>query len=286
MKKIIVPVDFSDESLKGLEMAIMVANNMGNSIEILHVMNPSGEVFENASKGPGVVEEEDLKKIIGQYEQQLEGDGKIAWSIRKGKVHQEVVRHARDEDAEMIICTSHGSSGLEEMFTGSNALKIMALARIPVIITRPDTTPTQLNNILLPIDETLESRQKVPFTAKMATAFDARIIMLTLLPETENPELKARVTGYKKQVEDFLKEHEVAYDVVEKEGNNLVKSILQCQKDHGGDLISVMAEEERTMSPVLLGSNVQKLLVEASQPIMCISQIETHKGPFFPFDPK
>ncbi len=286
MKKIIVPVDFSKESLKGLDLAIMIANKMEAGVEILHVMNPSDGVFKDSSKGPGVVEEEDMKKIIRQYEQQMTGGGRITWAIREGKVPQEVKSHAHDEDAEMIVGSTHGASGFEEMFTGSNALKIMALSSIPVILTRPEDTPEKLDKILLPIDETLESRQKAPFSAKLARAFNAKIILLTLLPDTENPEHKARVSGYKKQVEDYLKEHNVKFQEVEKEGNNLVKSILDCQKEYGGDLISVMAEEERTLSPVLLGSNVQRLLVESSQPVMCISQMKIHKGPFFPFDPK
>ncbi|MFO8054583.1 MAG: universal stress protein [Bacteroidales bacterium] len=282
MKKIIVPVDFSEESLRGIELAIKVANGLNASVEMVHVIREHKPAILETVKGYEIKVKEKFEELRRDYESQLSKGNTLTYVIHKGKVHSEVVKHARYSDAEMIVSSTHGASGFEELFTGSNAMRIMAYSELPVMMARKDTVPETFRKILLPIDETVESRQKVPFTTQLAKAFNAEIIVLAILPDTNDAEKKGRVKAYEKQVKDYLRKYEIEFTEKEKTGST-VESIMDCVDTDNADLISVMAEEEITLSPTILGSHVQELLRKAKRPLLCIHQRDIYKGPFFPF---
>ncbi len=65
----------------------------------------------------------------------------------------------------LITASTHGASGFQELFIGSNAFRIISATDKPVITLRKNSCPETIGRIVLPIDLSVDSRQKVPFTA-------------------------------------------------------------------------------------------------------------------------
>ena len=165
MRQIIVAIDFSKCSIHALEYAINLSNTMKTGITMVWV---DAARTDESVLGPS---EPNRKEITGSFDQLIEKygpqlqHGEISYKIRKGKVHIEVANQAKYSDALLVIAGTHGVTGFEEFWIGSNAYRIVTYAPCPVITIRTSYEfRPDLKHIVIPIDSTLETRQKVPFS--------------------------------------------------------------------------------------------------------------------------
>ena len=273
MKHIIVPIDFSDESLNGLKMAILYANQFKAHLQMIYVEKTSSEIGK-------VNIEEEHKQVIVEFEKIIKGYGskfhdssKFEFFIKRGKVYQEVVSHADQYDNSVIILSTHGASGFEEFFIGSNALKIISASDKPVITVKHGATARAIKTIVLPIDSTVNTRQKAPYTAVIAKAFNATIHVLGTCSSTDK-ELVRRMNNYVGQVCDYLDKQEVTYIAESIKGKGFSTSILQYAAEVDADLISIMTEQSGSLSDIVLGTNAQQVISKSNVPVLNITPKE------------
>lgn len=183
MKEIIVAIDFSKGSLHALDYAIAFANTVKSNIMMVWVDNNLNQDFAFTSEVNEFREEasRNMEEILKAKKGRLK-HGKLSYKLRKGKVYQEIANQAKYNDASLIIAGTHGVTGYEEFWIGSNAYRIVSYAPCPVITVRYDyqITGNGIKSIVLPIDSTLDTRQKVPFTVELAKLFGADIHILAL----------------------------------------------------------------------------------------------------------
>ena len=115
-----------------------------------------------------------FEKIINDYSGTLYDPQRIEYHIKKGKIYQEVINQAEAFDESAIILSTHGASGFEELFIGSNALKIISASDLPVITVRHGAAVRKLR-ILFSNYPSLVTRQKAPYTGFIAKTFGAEI---------------------------------------------------------------------------------------------------------------
>ena len=120
MKTIIVPVDFSVESLQGLEMAILFTKKTTVNIQMVYVQKSSGDYRPGTFEEEHRYAEQEFDKIIKKYKPELSYDSKLRFIIKKGKIYQEIVEQTESYKDSVICATTHGASGFEEFFIGSN----------------------------------------------------------------------------------------------------------------------------------------------------------------------
>ncbi len=138
MKKIVVPVDFSQHSEYAMEVAANIAKKHNSEIIAVHMMglseavvtrDESKEVFE-AMYYMKLAEkrfDEFLDKVY------LEGV-KVTDTVHNYKNFSELNDLAQEFHADLIVMGSHGRSGLKEVFVGSNTEKVVRTSEIPVLV--------------------------------------------------------------------------------------------------------------------------------------------------------
>ena len=201
MKQIIVATDFSRCSLHALEYAINLANKIKANILLVWVDNTRSDesVFPDMASGSRKEITDNFEEIIAKYSAKLD-HGEITFKIRKGKVHIEVANQAKYSDAMLVIAGTHGVTGFEEFWIGSNAYRIVTYAPCPVITIRTNYEFSQeLSKIVVPIDSSLETRQKLTFTTKIAKYFNSEIHVLSLY-STSIKAVRQKVDNYTLQV--------------------------------------------------------------------------------------
>ncbi len=138
MKKILVPVDFSKHSEYALEVAANIAKKQNAEIVAIHMMglsdavltrDESKEVFE-AMYYMKLAEKRFIEFLDKDY---LEGI-KVTDAVHNYKIFSELNDVAREFEADLIVMGSHGSSGLKEVFVGSNTEKVVRTSEIPVLV--------------------------------------------------------------------------------------------------------------------------------------------------------
>ncbi|HNS18390.1 MAG TPA: universal stress protein [Bacteroidales bacterium] len=275
-KVIIVAVDFSDCSINALEHALSIARKSDSDLKMVWV-NKAYQERSVALKDPeaAIVDaRQTFEEMIRQYQPQLP-NGTISYVIRDGKVYREIVKIADEEKAFMIIVGTHGSSGFEEFWIGSNAQKIVSSAKCPVITIRGGVNiKRDLTRIILPLDSTPETRQKVATTALLAKYFDAQIIVLPLY-STQISAVRLQIKKYAEQVSKYLKENEVRFkvDPLELEGN-ITDATIEYALKADANLISIMTEQETTTKNLWLGPYAQQMVNHSPIPVLSIHSIE------------
>ena len=149
LKKILVPVDYSDGSRVAMEYALFLAERFDAEIEVLHVAEiPLGEEEHTVVK-PDTGEEELLSELIMQQAVKAETEFlapfvrdatiPIERSLLKGRPGKVIVEAATDRGADLIVMGTHGRSGFERLIIGSVAERVVRSAPCPVVVVRhPD----------------------------------------------------------------------------------------------------------------------------------------------------
>lgn len=271
MKKIIVAIDFLDCSINALAHAVSIAEKAKADLEMVWVNMPdnSKDIFK--SDPETLLEEVDkrFKGLIDQFSPEMPS-GKLSYSVRDGKVYHEIVEAANESSADLIVVGTHGSSGFEEFWIGSNANKIVSASDKPIITIRGGIDISRpLNKIVLPLDSTVETRQKLPFTTELAKICNAEIYVLSVYT-TKVSQVRYRVDTYTDQVIEYLEEEGVKYHRDAVEADNLTKSTIGYAERVEANLISIMTEQERTTANLWLGPFAQQMVNHSPFPVLSI----------------
>lgn len=277
MGNILAPVDFSDCSVNALEHAISIASRGELDVHMVWVNNPrQTKVTIYSDTANELVEsvESRFNKLIEQYKGHLPNN-KIDFVIREGKVYREINDEAREMDSDCIVMGTHGVSGFEQFWIGSNASKIISVAQCPVITLRAgiDARYT-LDKIVMPIDSTIDTRQKVPFTAYLARIFNAEIHVLAVY--TSNiKSIRSRVDLYAGQVCQYLDEEGIKNVMQSIEADNLTTSTIEYAQSVNANLISIMTEQETKAYNLLIGPYATQMVNNSPFPVLSINPFET-----------
>ncbi len=142
IKKILVPIDFSEHSKEALEYAIPFAQQFGASIFLLYVVEPTiypsdfsfGQIgFPNIEDELRKRGEQELENLINE---KIKKRVKAKKVIRVGKPFFEINQYAREEEIDLIIIATHGHTGVEYVLFGSTAEKVVRKAPCPVLVVR------------------------------------------------------------------------------------------------------------------------------------------------------
>ncbi len=267
MKTIIVPIDFSAESFKGLKFAIPFAKKLDAEIEMVFVKKDEENVFQqDLDRLPEDKIRDKFETLIREYQPKLNKGKSISYIIKKGVIFKEVISQSEAHESSIIIMSTHGGSGFEEMFVGSNTFKIASSANRPVISVRKNI-PSEINNIVLPLDHTLETREKVPLTGIIAEKFNARVHVVTV-SSTDLPDIRSKLNDYQSQVCTWLRKHHIEYTTADLTGSNITDETIEYAEKVNADLISIMTEQEKSLANILLGSFAQQMINKSSIPVL------------------
>lgn len=277
MKDLVVGIDFSEGSINALEHALSIAQKLKSNIAMVHVFNP-GSTHRTIYKYSDPVDEATklLEELVARY-QPLLPQGTITFKIREGKIYKEIAAEANDRKAVYIVIGTHGSSGFEELWAGSNAYKIISYAKCPVITLREGVKAERtLTRIILPIDATISSRQKVPYASNMAKLFDAEVHVLALF-HTSVKDIQNTVLDYAKQACEFFEKHQINFVLKSVRTKNVTDSTIDYANKVDANLIIIMTEQVSSPSNLLLGPYSLQMISRSPMPVMSVQSKELMK---------
>jgi nucleotide-binding universal stress UspA family protein len=273
MTNFIVPVDFSVDSLKGLDWAIVFSRKHKVNIQLVYVLTNSSN-FQ-----PSVVEQEHhyaqshFKKLIQEYGPKLGNDSKIRYIIKKGKVYREVVNQVNSYKNAVVSASTHGASGFEEIFVGSNALKIIAATEQPVFTIRKPV-PDTIRRIVLPVKLHKATRQKVNIAGDIAEIFGAELHLVAVSTSRNKRDLE-RLDSYVSQMHSYFKARDLKVVTKSLVGESLPSLTCNYAEAVNAELIIIMSGEVDKWN-VFLGSYAQQMVRLASVPLLNVTPRERY----------
>ena len=267
MKTIIVPMDFSNEALLGLNLSLMLADKTGANIQMVHVIKNNDNTYHEELENVRQLVEIKFKDILQKYKGKSNSKFDLSYTIKEGKIFKEINDLADTYDDALVVLTTHGASGFEELFMGGNAYKIVSHSKNPVITVRRCAIPSNINKIVLPLDITFQTREKVPYTVKLAKLFNSEIHLLSVrLSHIKS--IEEKLHQYIGQVASYIEAQNIPYKVEHLQGDNLTDITLDYARTINADLISIMTEQEKSASNLLLGSYAHQMINKAFIPVL------------------
>lgn len=271
MKKLVVAFDFSRNSEHALEYAMVYAQKMPASVTLVWIDNTASQnsLVDTIDEDLRIEKKTFLKDLIHKYTLEYP-DVSMNINLGKGKIYQEISKIAFRLKADIIFAGTHGLSGYEKYWIGSNAFRITTSAPCPVVTIKSDYPLSHdISNILLPLDSSLETRKKLPFTIEMAKQFGSKIHLLKIYNSTLGV-IRRRIDSFGEEALKCLEDHEVKYELNTKEADNVATAILEYADNHKIDLITIMTDQETTTGSRFLGPYSQQLIHQAKMPVMSL----------------
>lgn len=275
MNKIISAIDFSDSSINAFLHALSIAQKCNCDLEMIWVGKPAAQKdkFIDVETDTSKEVKKKLEEMVSKYQPELPHT-KLTFKVRKGKVYKEIANEANTQRAFLVVAGTHGSSGFEEFWAGSNANRIVASCQCPVITIRGGIKIQRpLQRIVMPIDSTMETRQKASFTALLAKAHEAEIHVLKLF-SSKVKAVRQDVEFYAGQVTRHLEREEVRFVVAARESENLSDTMIEYAKEVNANLISIMTDQESTTANIWMGPYAQQTVNHSPIPVLSIHSRE------------
>jgi nucleotide-binding universal stress UspA family protein len=144
IKRILIPIDFSEMSLQALDYAVELGKPFGAELVAVHVVEPIYYATPADVYGPsanlGMLLDEQQRvaaEQLAELEDRLMKRGdKIETVLDSGVPYQKIVEAAEQRKADLIIMATHGRTGLSHLLLGSVAERVVRSAACPVLTVR------------------------------------------------------------------------------------------------------------------------------------------------------
>lgn len=273
MKRIIVPIDFSEQSEFALEAAANLAQKYGSELIVLHMLELSNAIL--TTNGTAINDEAVfyLKLAEQKFEAfldkpYLEGV-KVTPIVKHFKVFSEVNEVANEHEANLIVMGSHGASGVKEALIGSNTEKVVRNSDIPVLVIKHNPILLDFENAVFASDFS-DDAVKPYLNAKVT--FDklgAKMHLVYVNSPDGNFRSSAEID---KKVSLFLKKADGDLSNISKvnvvSDYSIEKGILNFASIIGADLIAVATHGRKGLAHFFEGSISEDIANHSTLPVM------------------
>jgi nucleotide-binding universal stress UspA family protein len=276
-KRILMPYDFSKNADKALSHAAFMASLLKCDLYLLHVISKS-EMLDILLP---VFKIKSNQVLVNLVNEKLES---VCLNVRKnygikvksivstGSITTEIVSMCEENKIDLVVMGTQGSNSKSDLFLGSNAYRLITKSEIPVMTVKEPSNKKGYSNILLPIDLSDHTRQKVDYALSMAKAFKAKITVLGLYDEDEKAN-KFKLETYAKQIEGVCKTQKISVESYIDKTNHRVGKTNIFAKKHKVDLIITMTDQKRGGKLLELNSYDHELVHTAKQPVISIHPV-------------
>ena len=272
MKKIIVPVDFSEHSEYALKAAAKLAKKNNSEVLALHMLEMSDFMLTGAGEEPQKVIYF-LKLAEKRFETFLKKDYlngiKVTPIVKHFKVFSEVNDVAKKNNADLIVMGSHGVSGAKEFFVGSNTERVVRNADIPVLVIKNDITEVNFEIVVFACNFSEDNIESYLKASKMFSAMNAKMYLTHVnLP---NDRFKSSIEIEKEVVNFFTKAErnlDKMADVHYVSDYTVEDGIINSANKLGADLIVVPTHGRKGLAHFFQGSIGEDVANHSILPVM------------------
>ncbi|WGK64001.1 universal stress protein [Croceiramulus getboli] len=273
MKKILVPVDFSEHSKNALQVAAAFAKAHQAEILVVHMMGLSDAVLtrdEDQEIAEAVFHMKLAKKQFRQFldEDFLKGI-RVSEMVQNYTVFEELNEIAKEQDADFIVMGSHGTTNLREEFVGSNTERVVRTAEVPVLVVKNSLGDFAIKQVLFACDFKTENvkpyREAMAFFEELGVQVHLVYVNLPADRFRSSKEIEERM-------DDFLKLAEFSKPTFRKElviinGYTMESALYDYAVKVGADALAISTHGRKGLAHFFKGSIAEHLVNHTQLPV-------------------
>lgn len=276
-EKILIPVDFSETSMLAIKHGAFLAKYTKGDLYLLHVINKQFEHYAVVEEPMQMDDPKNFEKTASNKLNFLANSIKDEYGVtihtivKMGNPTKEIIATEQEIGANLVVMGTHGYSPLEEFVIGSNTLKVITKGSVPVMTMSSKSLKFGYTNILLPIDTSGHSRQKVNYAIEIAKAFSAHLHVAGILGKDDTNE-EAGMGVVMNQIKELAKKANViATSEIIKDVKNRAQATIAHAEKTKSDLIVIMTDQEAELSGFFLGPYAQQVIHHSKVPVIAIT---------------
>lgn len=272
MKKIVVPIDFSEPSINALQYAIALNGNERTEMILFHAIDypiPLGMEYGMAN---GDVIADQLLASTKNAEQKLEalirtlpkGNIQYTISLEMGTLVHWVQNFLPELNCDMVVIGTTGASGLKGVFVGSNAEKVVRFASCPVLAIPKDTKWATISNIVVPF-ESKEMSEDFLYSLKEIQVFAKATIQLVWI---KTPHSLVNEEDLIAEMAECVSSHGIQdFRVNTRRGFSPLLGILNFVEEIHGDMIAMPTHGRKGLKHLFLDSVTEEVVNKTDTPV-------------------
>lgn len=273
MKKILVPTDFSDNSVNAIEYASVVAQACKATLILLNVYTPAVSRYSVIS--PLIAEEVSETKTELRTKLQVTAntlakrypDVKWEVSVGIGETVEEILFFEKNMKPDMIIMGTQGASSIEKVLLGSNAAEIIEKANCPVMVIPAKTVSQVPKKILFATDYAYKDIEDANLLTSLAELFGAMITFVHIT--TSEDSLEEEEELIKKFADDIrLATNYANINSRIFSDNTVIMGLDAILEDSGADIIALSTRRRNIMEKLYNPSITKRLAQYTSIPLL------------------
>lgn len=272
---VLISIDLEDKNLTRLDRSYPNLAHLASKVIVLSVL-------ENYTFGS----EEEREVFINDKEKQLSA---IATSIQNktgldvqsvlniGKPAKEILKAANSFGVDLIAMGTH--THVDEKYTKKNAIgsttnHVVRESKVPVFTFNSNVHLNKIDKILLPLDLTVETKQKVTNAIQLAENLNASIAIVSVLDSIKLADVDVELDQQLAQVKEFIEEANIpcTAELIESKSGakSVAYTILNYSEKVDADLIMIMTQQENKLVEFFMGSSAQTMIRLSEIPVMSI----------------
>ena len=270
MKRILVPTDFSKNAEYALRVAAQIAKKNNSEIYLLHMLELPHQGNDAISTGSAIPQIMFFKDMaINKLETLMDSDFlegiNVSEIIQFEKAFDGIMEISKKNNVDLIVMGSHGASGYEEMFIGSNAEKVVRSSEVPVLIIKNETAEFKADKLVFASDFSDEIKKPFAKLVEFATIFNSHLDLVMI--NTPNSFKSTAVA--EKIMTDFLEGTNFTnYSTHIYNDVNIEKGILNYSSSVDADLIGMCTHGRTGFSHFFNGSISEDLVNHTVRPVI------------------
>jgi nucleotide-binding universal stress UspA family protein len=272
---ILVPIDFSENSLNALDTAIAIAKRHKAQLLLLHVFstNPSivypalGLATDFVYAGLSASPEKELQNLADTIKKKHSVECRSF--IVSGAICPVITEQASTLKADLIVMGTHGISGLREFFMGSCAYAVLKNAPCPVLTIPAHHKWEHFKKILFPVRAMANAIEKYQVARSIIQKNKAELIVMGLL-EIDSPTTFDSLNEDAIKLVEILKKDKVKLDTTFHYCDSFAQKILDKAKALKVDLVIVTANLDYKIQDFFIGPFAQQIVNHAKVPVLSI----------------
>jgi len=272
MNKILVPVDFSEQSIFAFRLALDIAHQSGGTVLLLNVTSEpalhEATLMQIVSFRKEVVQEftQVAEKKFARMINEFNTEGvKVQTHIVSGGVHSSILHFIREENIDLVLMGTKGVSGMKEWMVGSNTEKIVRASPVPVIAVKNYEPGQLIKHIVFPNSlETGNQEDLVMKVKALQNFFKANLhIIWVNTPALYKPETQIRL-----KLQAFAKRFMLKdYTINVFNYSNEEAGIHEFTKQVNGDLIAMGTHGITGIAHLFTGSVAEDVVNHVRYPV-------------------
>ncbi len=269
MKNILVPVDFSQQSLVAFQFAKHIAKKAKATITLLNIIEPYMPFNEMGHLAAEQDYISHLKDAATDYLQKIAENDEIEVNalVQVGSIFRLIREHIDENKIDLVVMGTQGASGLEEVFIGSNTEKIVRTSDCPVLTVRNAPQDFEVKELVFATNLRDEQTKLIAMLKNFQAFFGAHLHLVYVNTPNgflSSQEIRDQSNAFisKAKLENYT--FHVESDINEEMG------VIQAAQNLNADMIAMGTHQRKGLAHWFVGSITEDVVNHADRPVLTL----------------